>query len=144
MIHYAYLASPIDGVNDGLLTDGRGMVATQRKTATRALDENGFVVFDPSTAWHIGPGLPPDPRLMTINMLVIDRCDAVLALLPLGVPTIGTILEIEYAVRMRKPTIVVTDQAQINKSWALAGLEVALASNPAAGVEFLKRRLDRG
>lgn len=107
----AYLATPID-----LHTDSE--VPNLRKEWTRIAHEMGFAaVYDPASAWDIGPEATPTDSLQQVNLAALQACDALIAILPSGVPTLGVPLEIHMATSMGKPTLVVG----VDKpSWTLA------------------------
>lgn len=113
-----YLAGPIDQV-------GREELATDRRRAKDLLTNAGFTVYDPSTAMVAGAaaGLrdrPDDTRVYQIHRDALRRSDGILALLPSGVPSIGTPMECEQAVETWNLPCVVVGGAGL-ESWYLAG-----------------------
>lgn len=107
-----YLAAPID------FADNRIDVNTDRRRAIELLRSNDFGVFDPMAAFDV-VNQAPDARVYEINQDALSRCDGVLALLPIGVPSVGVPMEIKHAAEvMRIPVAVVGG----GKSWSLAGL----------------------
>lgn len=111
-----YLAGPIDQAN-------RIDLAENRNRARKLLEMAGFTIYDPSVACLAGAaaGLAdrPDPRPFLIHQEALRQSDGVLALLPWGVPTIGTPMEIGKATAMGKPVAVLGGQ----DSWHLVGEE---------------------
>lgn len=105
-----YLAHPIDSAEDADLQLGE--VAEWLLTA-------GHVVFDPGAAWAVPGGAVPEPGLQAINMAALRGAHAVVALMPEGVPTIGTVIEVVEALNTGQKCLIVTDHAH---SWALAWL----------------------
>lgn len=103
-----YLASPIDQAN------GNSVVADWRAEAKQYIRSRGWSVYDPSTAFNCGE---LNPNVQRAHHSVMQHCDAVLALLPKGVPSIGTPMEVQYALDRQIPVIVVSSSV----SWALAG-----------------------
>jgi len=79
-------------------------------------------VYDPAGAWQAPEDLMPDEFVHWSNLRVIDQSDVVVAVLVRGVLTVGTVLEVQYAVNKGIPVIVVGDIG-IN-SVGLAALEI--------------------
>lgn len=107
---YIYLASPIDFADDPWRADG---VRTELIAA-------GHAVFAPYRAW--GARGPLDARLQDINMTVLQEVDALVAFLPANVPTVGTLLELQWAVDHGIPAGVITE-LDISKSASLLWLD---------------------
>lgn len=108
-----YLAGPIDQAH------GDSELGRLRAEAMAHLNEEGFAVFDPSKAFSVPTDMEANGSIQRVNFAAIDRADAVLALLPSGVPTTGTPMEVMYAHGVHKPVSVITDM----NSWALQGLD---------------------
>lgn len=109
-----YLASPIDLHNSE-------KVAGLRTDWTETAFEMGFSsVFDPSQAWSISSVAGPHESLQRVNLAALQASDALIAILPSGIPTLGVPLEIHMATSLGKPTLVVTDAAET--SWTLSWL----------------------
>ncbi len=106
MSRVAYLAHPIDQDNGG---EAKAGVAF----ATRALLSAGYNVYDPSGWVGCGDG---DPRIEMLNQQALGMADLVVAVLPAGIPTIGTPMEIADALHLGKPVIVLSD---VEVSYAL-------------------------
>lgn len=89
-----YLASPIDtcGFNPEF-NQGRSQLI-------RNLSEAGATVFAPHEAWTLDLGqsdLKAKSRLAAVNFYALDQADLVVALVPPGVPTVGTPIEVYHA-----------------------------------------------
>ena len=118
-----YYAHPIDQVPVGELTVGFGE-PTPIREGNRVIDVIGqalrqledAVVFDPAKAWQI-LNCEPNSSVQLANMRLIETSiDVVLVAAPVGVPTIGTWLEVNKAIHFSKQVVIVTD---ISGSWAL-------------------------
>lgn len=109
-----YLAGPIDRL-------GREEMFTLRRRATEVLGSNGFTVYDPAKSVLagriVGNDDRPDPRVAEIHREALERSDGMLAILPEGVPTIGTPMEIEQMRQLGRPVAIVGGW----DSWHLAG-----------------------
>lgn len=105
-----YLAGPIDhagGRCDGL-----------RAATTAALGEAGLAVYDPSSAFRHAMN---DPQAcMDLNDWALESSDGVLAMLPAGIPTTGTCMEVLRAHQLKKPLVIVGGEG----SMQLAGMGV--------------------
>lgn len=114
-----YLAAPIDTKNDGWVAD------LWRMEAHRSLEEAGWGVYDPSEIYWPGVygGVGPGAKVIYEgNQKALKESDGVLALLPPGVRTIGTPMEIEFARANGKPVVVVAEDASMSLSGA--GIEI--------------------
>lgn len=109
-----YFAQPIDQAGDGLQ---RPWNRVAQAVVAEANAAPGVVGFHPVRAFTVGPDATVDPRLEQINREALDRCDAMLAIIPAGVPTVGTPRELEAALTAGKPVAVVTDLT--GRSWSL-------------------------
>lgn len=112
----AYLAGPIDqaGTREELWTD--------RRRAKALLVQAGFAVYDPSEAFSAKPETfraADDPRIGEVNWKALWSADAVMAMLPVGVPTIGTPMEVLNAAQNGQPVAVIGAEG----SWQVAGME---------------------
>ena len=105
----AYLAGPIDQ------DPAHGQLALKDDIAATLRSAN-FAVFRPERAWT-AEGVEPHPRLQQINHEVVEWCGLFVAVLPAGVPTIGTVTEITRAIARGKKVAVFSD---ITHSWALS------------------------
>jgi nucleoside 2-deoxyribosyltransferase len=117
-----YLAQPIDQA--GTFITG---------TTVIALGKAGCTVYDPRRAWSQVDG---QAEVQHVNAAAIDFCDGVLAILPDDVPTVGTPIEIAYAVAQHKP-VVVFGSARLAKSPVLASFEVPVYDTDAMAIARL-------
>lgn len=81
--------------------------------------KHGAALYQPGQAFRVPEAGLPNAVLQRINDHAIDECDALIAVLPASVMTVGTTREIGYAVAKGKPVSVVTDHVA---SWALADI----------------------
>lgn len=107
----AYLAHPID-LYETIDTSIGGI--------SRDLVEAGFVVYDPSLAFDVPKTAVPTPAISRVNEEAMRQADVFVIVEP-EAQTIGTVLELAYAVQSGKPAVVVT--AALDRSWSLAGLD---------------------
>jgi nucleoside 2-deoxyribosyltransferase len=109
-----YLAGPVDGVQRQEALDWREDVSQRLKQA-------GVSTFSPAHAFSVvyfgGNSLSnkATARAVTeINRYAISQSSVVLAYLPKDRITIGTIREIEYAVSIGKPVVVLVERTDIS------------------------------
>ena len=119
-----YLAGPIDQDH------GREADASKHQARTM-LSARGAVVFDPSLAWVAGA--KPGPATQLTNDAAIDNADGVLALLPPGVATVGTPVEVARAAGRGIPVAVVADDPPVG----LMGLPAMFFRSVADAGEWL-------
>lgn len=97
-----YLAGPIDQV--------AGVAGRQASSLTRAVleeaDRLDMSFYVPNRAYAIGDTLP-SRQVDEINRAALDRCAGLVAVLPAGVPTLGTPVEVEQMIRAGRPALVV-------------------------------------
>lgn len=74
-------------------------------------------LYRPSQAWAIRGAPRVDPRIERVNRAALENCDALVAIVERGVPTIGTAREIEFFAAAGKPWAVLTD---VTNSFSLA------------------------
>jgi len=110
---FVFLAGPIDRAGSSTT------LGEWRRLAAAGAKSNGWVMYDPSGAFSVGLDASPDVRLEAVNRAALERADVLLALLPAGLSTIGTAMEIEWAHRCGKPVVVVGG----SWSWSLASME---------------------
>lgn len=91
-----YYAHPIDQTRPTAMYD----------TIAAALVTRGHQLYRPSRAWSSSRLYG---AIQPINIAVLERCQMVVAYLPAGVPTIGTPLELQYAIDHQIPAVVITD-----------------------------------
>lgn len=93
-----YLAGPIDMASDS------DVLERARQHVKADLMHAGFAVFDPMASYT---GAPNDPvAVESVNAAAIERSVGVYALLPDGIPTYGTPMEIYRAAAMGLPVAV--------------------------------------
>ncbi len=139
---YIYLAGPIAGLNE--------QEATEWRSGVQELLPYGIIGISPLRCEPVKEGMTytdegatdpmwSDARAINAkNWLDTESCDLVLAYLPKEMndrrPSIGTIIEIGWAIGLRKPLIVVSDDEQYmdhpliqrNASWRLDNLPDAV------------------
>lgn len=103
-VRVAYLAGPIDAASND------ESVGVWRDHAVRVLANAGWTIFSPAGAWRWARGNKGGAMLISeVNDFVLSRVGLVVALLPPGVATQGTIEEVINAERRGIATIVVTE-----------------------------------
>lgn len=113
--NYAYLAAPIDHGNlPSRWPDLRTRVAQELLTS-----ETVTAIYRPDQAWQVGPEPEAFPHLQWVNQCALEAASVLVAFLPTGVPTIGTILEIQSALQLRIPTVLVLDEGAATRSFSL-------------------------
>lgn len=105
-----YLAGPVDGVQ-------RQEALDWRENVSRRLNQAGISTFSPAHAFSVvyfggnSSSNQATARAVTeINRYAISQSSVVLAYLPKDRITIGTIREIEYAVSIGKPVVVLIER----------------------------------
>lgn len=103
-----YFASPIDQASrwdgpGGRLVSYMDTVSNLKDTLLQRFP--GYI-FDPSS---VILGSAPHHGLFSILNHAIEECDLFVAFLPAGIPTLGTPTEIEQAMRLGKPVLLITD-----------------------------------
>ncbi len=110
-----YLAGPIDGVQ-------RQEALDWREGVSRRLNQAGVSTFSPAHAFSVvhfvgsnSSSNKATARAVTeINRYAISQSSVVLAYLPKDRITIGTIREIEYAISIGKPVVVLVEHTDIS------------------------------
>lgn len=135
MSRVCYLAGPIDQATDGAWK-------TVRTRLTHELRTLGFDVFRPDRAWDCAN---KSAGVQTVNDAVIRKCQLLAAVLPAGVPTLGTPVEVETAIRNRTPVLIVTDleSVQIN-AWAERGVVVCRPTEIGIGLLDVAAKVETG
>ena len=105
-----YLAGPVDGVQ-------RQEALDWREDMSQRLNQAGISTFSPAHAFSVvyfggnSPSNKATARAVTeINRYAISQSSVVLVYLPKDRITIGTIREIEYAVSIGKPVVVLIER----------------------------------
>ena len=112
MTHVIYWAEPIDFAENGPASDPK--VYEVARMVEEALRKRGWSIYRPAAAWSVADG-NPTYDVQRINMQVLDMADAVVAVLPHGVRTVGVPFELGYAEARDKRWRVVMS----GRSWAL-------------------------
>jgi nucleoside 2-deoxyribosyltransferase len=109
-----YLAGPVDGVK-------RKEALDWREDVSQHLNRAGISTFSPAHAFSVvyfsgnSSFHKVTARTVTeINRYVISQSSVVLAYLPKDRITIGTIREIEYAISIGKPVVVLIEHTDIS------------------------------
>lgn len=111
-----YWADPID--QRDILDDTRQREQVHTLKTLRYLGDSGWVVYYPQDAF-LGAFNAPTPAISNINNHALESAAALVAVLPLGVPTIGVPAEINHAIGLGKPVVIITDA--MSTSWVVAG-----------------------
>ena len=105
-----YLAGPIDGVQ-------RKEALDWREGVSQCLNQAGISTFSPAHAFSVayfGGNSPSNKAaaqaVTEINRYAISQSSVILAYLPKDSITIGTIREIEYAISIGKPVVVLVER----------------------------------
>lgn len=130
-----YLAHPIDQI--GGSTSPRSPLAHTIRHIVSDGTEQGHSFFRPSLAYNLASPPWPEPDAMsvdTINRQALFECAAVIAVLPPGIPTLGTASEIELALAFNRPICIFTTaglrQSSIQMgNWARRGAEFWLTTD---------------
>lgn len=130
---FVYLAHPIDQVaGQGY----RSVLAIGVGDIIRLATEQGCTLFQPAGAYRL-PGRPwvdiDVHRVDLVNRAAIFESDAVIAVLPPGIPTLGVPAEIEYAIELGRPVLIVTTSV-------IAASSVQLASWRGRGAAMLEMK----
>ncbi len=130
---FLYFAQPIDQ------SSAEAAVAPFVRGILRKL---GAACFVPSGAFTVEhPTSAQSEYIDLLNTIALSSADGLVACLPAGVPTLGTPVEIEYAVGRNMPVLIVTDiehSVQLD-SWARRGAHVM--SFPAPGDTGFSRQI---
>lgn len=131
-----YLAQPIDQAS---ATVDRGQRTAELVQDVRdALSVDGYNVYSPAKAWTCNGN--PEPAVQRINEHALKNCDALIAVLPEGIASIGVPMEILLAAQAGKPVVVITTV----RSFALSNLEgVKVTDDIGQGLQWLADRVLR-
>lgn len=114
-----YLARPIDQAEDPehrAVDSSAGLLRMCAEDAI-GLANRPLAVYRPNRAWSVTGNLTPNEHLQNANLEVLNRVDLLLAVIPAGVPTLGVPVEIEHALRVGVPVLILTD---LESSWTVA------------------------
>lgn len=109
-----YVAEPIDQSDYGAWKESVSSVV-------RVATKRGWIAYRPARAFDCDKDTQVGPEIETVNRLVLAGSGALVAHLPMGVPTIGTPREIEWAMANAVPTLVVSDG---KPGWSLSDVPV--------------------
>lgn len=114
-----YLASPID------TCEFNSEFNQRRRRLIDTLSDCGAAVFAPHEAWTIDIGqasLEVLSRLSTVNFQALDEADLVVALVPPGVPTVGTPIEVYHTLVLNEAKVALwsgrPDSDRIGAMWS--------------------------
>lgn len=123
-----YLAQPIDQAKR------TPRITRLRAAAELICSEARLALFQPAKAYRamgVGRKLQPEEHdtIDQINQAALAACGGLLAVLPLGVPTLGTPVEIERTLNAGKPVIILTEEELARSSvqvvsWWQAGAQI--------------------
>lgn len=124
---FVYLAHPIDQAH-GTVSWFGDMIDTLKYRLSLCL----IGAFTPGTAYSASLASNDHARFINdTNSHALFRADAVLAVLPAGVPTLGTPVEIESALMYNKPTVIVTDICSVQvAAWKDEGAQIIDLTDP--------------
>lgn len=104
-----YLAYPIDQVAGRIDDDLAKLYAMLEQTKISLLQNGVDIVYDPGDAFRVRAGAEAGPEIRSVNQQALSTADAVLALMPLGLPSVGVPMEVDSAVVSGKAVAIVTD-----------------------------------
>lgn len=119
---FVYFAQPIDQAREELISE---------RKIRNLMIEAGISYFQPSRAYSLSEdrtGFDTDV-LDTINRAALAASDALVAFLPVGVPTLGVPAEIEQALALKKPVVIFTARKLLSisvqiRQWAGRGASI--------------------
>lgn len=133
-----YLAHPLDQVHGRLRPEQVADVAS-------VLAGAGHWVYDPGAAFHTGAIKSGSDWTHQVNSTALNSSDAVLAILLAGIPTLGTVAEVERGLRLGKPVAVMTDMegrsVQIEE-WSARGATILHWDAARDGLQHWARQAD--
>jgi dUTP pyrophosphatase len=118
---FVYLARPIDQAGESSWL-GSLAIHIEQKLALA-----GYGAFRPAEAYVANPGdLDHAAFIDETNNQAIYRASAFVAILPQGMPTLGTPVEISAALMLNKPTVIFTDITRSVQlaAWREAGAQI--------------------
>lgn len=113
-----YLAGPID------FNEGAEVTRIKVEIKAHFKAQDCVWVFDPASAWQAPSDLVPDEFVHWSNLHVLQQADILFAVLVKGVLTVGTILEIEHAVSLEVPVVVIGDLGMNSVGLCALGVSV--------------------
>lgn len=120
---FVYLAHPID----------LGRVDDLTVVASDTILSAGLAVFDPASAWSV-PAKPTPTTARAVNeadLRAVKFSAGVVAVVSPDLMSFGVPLELRYAARRKRPTVVFTSDAErMSGSLILAALGVPIVQTP--------------
>lgn len=110
-----YVAHPIDHATEDQGTSITNIAREIISYAEQNLEDIAF--YHPASAFTITPNTTPTTQLNTINNTALKAADSVVAIVPAGVKTWGTIDEIRHALCLGKKVVLYTDDPE-KLGWA--------------------------
>lgn len=104
-----YVAYPIDQVANRLNSETAKMYGRLEDAKIALLVGGVDIAFDPGDAFKIRLGAEGGPEVREINRAALNAADAVIAMMPKDMPSVGVPMEIDFAVSMGKAVAVLTD-----------------------------------
>ncbi len=100
---FVYLAHPIDQAGNS------SWLGSMLGDLNALLVKSGIGAFRPGMAYLANTSINSHvTRINDLNNIAIHQADALIAVLPADVPTLGTPVEIEFALSMKKPVLIFT------------------------------------
>jgi dUTP pyrophosphatase len=118
---YAYLAHPIDQAGES------SWLGSMLGDLNQLLVKAEIGAFRPGMAYLANTGNPDHVRYISeMNNIAIHQADCLIAVLPANVPTLGTPVEVGFALSMHKPVLIFTDITHSIQlaAWAVKGATV--------------------
>jgi len=102
-----YLAGPIDLTSD----KGKGW---REEFKELCVQDNNILLFDPVSPYSMFGNIDTKiaEYIYTVNMRSIDYADCIIARMMRGQSSIGTPIELYYAIEHKKPIILITDMEE--------------------------------
>lgn len=131
---FVYFARPIDQTLNTKTAGAISMLNDVSADLLYRLTVAKIGAFLPFAAYSALPTEPTHARFIDqVNRTALLQADALVAVLPFGIPTLGTPVEIDTALALRKPVVVFTD---------IFG-SVQLAAWQDAGAQIINTNLDK-
>lgn len=124
---FIYLAHPID------LAGHSSWLGSMLGDLNKLLVSSGIGAFRPGMAYLANTSDPGHvEKINDLNNIAIHQADGLVAVLPSDVPTLGTPVEIEFALSMRKPVMIFTDIGHSVQlaAWSRKGAMVMNMADP--------------
>lgn len=115
---------------EGADVDRSGFAGLLDQVAGYLVHDRGVALYDPRGAFQVAFPLVTESaaQIEQFNSSALRQADGLLAILPRQTQTLGTVSEIESALRWNKPTLILTDirsgMSVILESWKTRGAQV--------------------